>query len=262
MAQPQSFEFQVENRIAHVVLNRPEAFNALTFDVYRELTQLFSDLQKDDAVRVVLIRAKGKAFCSGGDVKEIIGPLLGKPESELLQFTKMTCDLVWNMRALEKPVIACLNGVVAGAGAMIAIASDFRIAADVARIAFLFVRVGLSGADMGACYLLPKIVGLTKATELLMTGNFMEAEEALRIGLYNRVVPLSQLNEVALEVASSLASGPTNGIAVTKRQLNAESLSGLREALNMEAAVQAKCMMHADFQEGYKAFLEKRTPRF
>jgi enoyl-CoA hydratase/carnithine racemase len=174
----------------------------------------------------------------------------------------MTCELIWNMRMLERPIIAALNGVTAGAGSMLAIASDFRIAADTARIAFLFVKVGLSGADMGACYLLPKIVGLTKATELLMLGEFITADEAFRIGLYNQVVPQDQLRNTALELARKLADGPANGIAVTKRQINSETLPRLREVLDAEAEAQAKCMLNPDYTEGFQAFIEKRKPVF
>ncbi len=262
MITPESFELQIEGRIARITLSRPEAYNALTFGVYRELTQCFADLQTEESVRVVVITGRGKAFCSGGDVREIIGPLLERNEKKLLDFTRMTCNLVWQMRCLSKPVIACLNGVTAGAGAILAMASDFRIAAESARIAFLFVRVGLSGADMGACYMLPKLVGLTKATELLMTGDFISAEEALRIGLYNRVVPAEQLTHVALELATRLANGPANGIAVTKQQINSETLPRLKEVLDAEATIQAKCMLHPDFQEGYNSFVEKRPPKF
>jgi enoyl-CoA hydratase/carnithine racemase len=262
MITPNSFELHIIDRIAEIVLDRPEALNAITFEIYQELTQLFQDLRTEEEVRAVVISGRGKAFCSGGDVKEIIGPLLGKSENELLQFTRMTCDLVWNIRSLAKPVIACLNGSAAGAGAMIAIASDFRIAAENAKIAFLFVRVGLSGADMGACYLLPKIVGLTKATEMLMTGDFITAEEAYRIGLYNRVVPLERLSDVTMELAEQLAAGPASALAVTKEQLNRETLPRLKETLDSEATAQAKCMLHSDFREGYQAFLEKRKPNF
>lgn len=262
MITPNSFEFHLVDHIAEIVLDRPEAYNALTFEVYREMTLLFHDLKSEEEVRAVVISGRGKAFCSGGDVKEIIGPLLGKGEKELLEFTRMTCELVWNIRSLPKPVVACLNGITAGAGAMIAIASDFRIAADTAKIAFLFVRVGLSGADMGACYLLPKIIGLTKATEMLMTGDFIAAEEAYRIGLYNKVVPLDQLSDVTMELARNLAGGPSNGLAVTKQQINAETLPRLKEVLESEATAQAKCMLHPDYKEGYQAFVEKRKPRF
>jgi enoyl-CoA hydratase/carnithine racemase len=262
MITPTSFEFSIKEGIGQIRLNRPEAYNALTFDVYRQLTALFADLQNESSVRVVTITGNGKAFSTGGDVREIIGPLLGKDEELLLAFTRMTCDLIWNMRNLNKPIIAALNGVVAGAGAMIAIASDFRIANEDARIAFLFVHVGLSGADMGACYLLPRLVGLTHATELLVSGNFITAQEAYRIGLYNRVVAPIELPPVTLKLAQILAKGPANGIAVTKQQLNLETLPRLKEILDAEATVQAKCMMHPDFEEGYKAFLEKRKPNF
>ena len=170
-------------------LDRPEAMNALTFDVYRELTDTFRALAGRGDVRVVVLTGTGRAFCTGGDVREIIGALLGRDEKALLEFTRLTCDLIRAMRALPRPIVASLNGTVAGAGAAIALASDFRVAADTAKIAFLFVKVGLSGADMGAAHLLPRVVGLGRATELLMTGDFIDAAEALRIGLYNRVVP-------------------------------------------------------------------------
>jgi enoyl-CoA hydratase/carnithine racemase len=262
MISPKSFDFHITDGIARIVLNRPDAYNALTFDVYRELTQCFADLQKEKQVRVVTLTGAGKAFCSGGDVREIIGPLLNHDEAKLLEFTKMTCELVWQMRSLSKPVIASLNGVTAGAGAILAMASDFRIAADTAKIAFLFVRVGLSGADMGACYMLPKIVGLTKATELLMTGDFIPADEALRIGLYNQVCAREELETRTMACALKLGAGPANGLAITKQQLNSETLPRLREILDAEATVQAKCMLHPDFQEGYRAFTEKRNPKF
>ena len=262
MIAPQSFELHIADGIAQIILNRPDAFNALTFDVYRELTQCFADLNVERSVRVVILTGRGKAFCSGGDVREIIGPLLQADERKLLHFTRMTCELVWKMRTCAKPIIASLNGVTAGAGAILAMASDFRIAADTARVAFLFVRVGLSGADMGACYILPKIVGLTKATELLMTGDFISAEEALSIGFYNRVVPHAELPSATAELASKLAAGPANGLAVTKQQLNAESLPKLKEMLALEATAQAQCMLHSDFKEGYSAFIEKRNPKF
>src|SRR5687768_1197542 len=233
MNRPKTFELELSNGIARIVLNRPEAYNAITFDVYHELTQCFAELQAEEHVRVVVLTGRGKAFCSGGDVRDIIGALLQADEKKLLEFTRVTCDLVWNMRSLSKPIIASLNGVTAGAGAILAIASDFRIAAESARVAFLFVRVGLSGADMGACYILPKIVGLTKATELLMTGDFISAQEAFRIGLYNRVVPPEQLADITNELANRLADGPQNGISVTKQQINAETLPRLKQILEM-----------------------------
>lgn len=262
MIRPQTFLFEIQDGIARITLDRPEAYNALTFQVYRELTDLFADLSEEPGVRVVVISGRGKSFCSGGDVREIIGPLLSYSEADLLQFTRMTCELIWNMRTLEHPIIASLNGVTAGAGAMIALASDFRIAEESARIAFLFVKVGLSGADMGACYLLPRVVGFGKATELLMTGEFIGAMDAARIGLFHKVVPQFELTSVTNEFARRLAEGPANGLAVTKRLLNAETLPYLKEALEMEAKAQGKCMQHPDFKEGYNAFMEKRPPRF
>lgn len=262
MTRPESFLFEVQNGVARITLDRPEAYNALTFRVYRELTDLFAELQHQPDVRVVVISGRGKAFCSGGDVREIIGPLLSADEEKLTQFTRMTCELIWNMRCLERPIIAALNGATTGAGAMIALASDLRIAADSARIAFLFVKVGLSGADMGACYLLPRIVGLGKATEWLMTGDLISATEAVRHNLVNRVVPQEQLMNVVNEMARKLAEGPANGLSVTKRMLNAEMLPELKQILEMEAVAQAKCMLHPDFKEGYNAFVEKRPPRF
>ena len=262
MMKVKSFEFTTRDGIARISLNRPEVYNAITFDVYREMSDLFLELRSDPETKVVIISGKGKAFCSGGDVREIIGPLLDRGEEELRKFTRLTCDLIWNMRMLPVPVIASLNGVAAGAGAMIAIASDFRIASENAKIAFLFVRVGLSGADMGACYLLPKIVGLTKATELLMTGDFISAQEAYRVGLYNKVVSPEQLDEATLALALQLAEGPSTGLAVTKQQINQETLPDLRKALDEEEKAQARCMMHPDFREGYAAFTEKRRPSF
>jgi enoyl-CoA hydratase/carnithine racemase len=257
-----SFDFDIKDGLAQITLNRPEVFNAVTFDIYQEMSDLFAELSSNNEVRVVTITGKGKAFCSGGDVREIIGPLLERGESELRKFTKLTCDLIWNMRMLPAPIIASLNGVTAGAGAMIAIASDFRIASETAKMAFLFVRVGLSGADMGACYILPKIVGLTKATELLMTGDFIPAQEAYRIGLYNKVVPAEQLQQATATLAQQLSEGPATGLAITKKQINEETLSGLKDALEAEATVQARCMLHPDFREGFAAFTEKRKPSF
>src|ERR671933_989774 len=193
MIEPKSFLYDVRGGVAWIKLNRPERLNALTFEVYRELTDTFAALEHEREVRAVVLTGEGRAFCSGGDVRDIIGALQGRGAEGLLEFTRMTCELVRNIRLLRKPVIASLNGTTAGAGACIALASDLRIASTEARIAFLFVRVGLSGADMGACFLLPRFVGLAKATELLTTGDFISAQEAERIGLYNRVVPADEL---------------------------------------------------------------------
>src|SRR4026208_755477 len=197
MKQPTTFLYeQDEQGIATITLNRPERLNALTFEVYCELTDLFAELRDEPGVRVVIITGAGRAFCSGGDVHDIIGELFSRDMEGLLEFTRMTCELIQNIRALPKPVIASLNGTTAGAGACIALASDIRIASEEAKIAFLFVKVGLSGADMGAAYLLPRVVGLAKATELLYTGDFISAAEAERIGLYNRVVASAELANV------------------------------------------------------------------
>ncbi len=251
-----------ESGVATITLNRPERLNALTFEVYRELTGTFAALRTEAVVRVVVITGAGQAFCSGGDVHDIIGELFNRDMEGLLEFTRMTCELVRNIRALRKPVIASLNGTTAGAGACIALASDLRIASQEAKIAFLFVKVGLSGADMGAAYLLPRVVGLAKATELLYTGDFIPAQEAERIGLYNRVVPGDQLVEVTRELAERLAQGPAFALAKTKELLDREGNMNLDAALECEARAQAICMQHRDYREAYDAFVAKRTPKF
>jgi len=263
MKKPTSFLYeQTDAGVATITLNRPERLNAITFEVYRELTEMFAALRDEKEVRVVVITGAGKAFCSGGDVHDIIGELFSRDMQGLLDFTRMTCDLVRNIRTLAKPVIASLNGTTAGAGACIALAADIRIAAEAAKIAFLFVKVGLSGADMGAAYLLPRIVGLAKATELLMTGDFISAQEAQAIGLYNRVVPVGQLAATTKEFAERLASGPAFALAKTKEMLNREMHMDLAAALECEAQAQALCMQHSDFREAYDAFVEKRPPGF
>jgi enoyl-CoA hydratase/carnithine racemase len=262
MIQPKSFLYEVRDGVARITLDRPERLNALTFEVYRELTDTFAALQKEDGVRVVVITGAGRAFCSGGDVRDIIGELQERDAEGLLEFTRMTCELVRNIRALRKPVIASLSGTTAGAGACIALASDLRIASVEARIAFLFVRVGLSGADMGAAHLLPRVVGLSKATELLYTGDFITAHEALAIGLYNRVVPADALESETNALAERLARGPAFALAVTKEMLERELDVSLDAALELEAQAQAVCMQHPDYAEAYRAFVEKREPRF
>jgi len=263
MKNPQSFSYQEsESGIATITLNRPERLNALTFDVYRELTETFALLRDESSVRVVVITGTGKGFCSGGDVHDIIGELFERDMQGLLEFTRMTCELVRNIRALPRPVIASLNGTTAGAGACIALASDLRIASEEARIAFLFVKVGLSGADMGAAYLLPRVVGFAKATELLFTGDFISAAQAEQIGLYNRVVSGTELARVTNEIALQLAHGPAFAIAKTKQMLNRELTMTLDAALEAEAQAQALCMQHPDYREAYEAFVEKRSPKF
>jgi enoyl-CoA hydratase/carnithine racemase len=257
-----SFRYEQTDGVATITLNRPERLNALTFEVYRELTDTFATLRTEPDVRVVVITGAGRAFCSGGDVHDIIGELFNRDMEGLLEFTRMTCELVRNIRALRKPVIASLNGTTAGAGACIALASDIRIASEAAKIAFLFVKVGLSGADMGAAHLLPRVVGLAKATELLYTGDFISAQEAERIGLYNRVVPAEQLAETTREFAERLAHGPAFAIAKTKELLDREANMNLHTALECEAQAQAICMQHPDYREAYEAFVAKRTPKF
>ena len=263
MINPGSFLYQLNGEgVATITLNRPERLNALTFEVYRELTETFAALRNEPEVRAVVITGAGRAFCSGGDVHDIIGELFKRDMEGLLKFTRMTCELVANIRALHKPVIASLNGTTAGAGACIALASDIRIAAEEAKIAFLFVKVGLSGADMGAAYLLPRVVGLAKATELLYTGDFISAQEAERIGLYNRVVPGSQLEATTQDLAERLARGPAFALAKTKELLDREAHMNLEAALECEAQAQAICMQHPDYREAYEAFVAKRTPKF
>ena len=260
--EPQSFEYDERGAIATITLNRPDRLNSLTFDVYRELTDTLAALRTRDQVRVVVITGRGRGFCSGGDVEEIIGELFSRDINGLLEFTRMTCALIRNIRCLEKPVIASLNGTVAGAGAVIALACDLRIAAETAKIAFLFVKVGLAGADMGAAFLLPRLVGLGKATEMLYTGDFVTADEAFKIGLYNRVVAPSELAEETGRWASRLAAGPGFALGMTKAALNRELHMSLEMALEAEAEAQAICMLNPDFREAYQAFTEKRPPVF
>src|SRR5262245_25749138 len=263
MKQPSHFILEIDSQgIATITLNRPERLNALTFDAYRELTDTFADLRHETSVRVVVVTGTGRAFCSGGDVHDIIGELFKCDMEGLLEFTRMTCELVYNIRTVPQPIIASLNGTTAGAGACIALASDLRIASEEAKIAFLFVKVGLSGADMGAAYLLPRVIGLSKATELLYTGDFISAVEAERVGLYNRVVPGDQLTVATREFAERLAHGPAFALTKTKEMINRELFSSLDTALEAEALAQAICMQHPDYREAYKAFVEKRKAKF
>ena len=259
---PQHFEFEEADGVGIVRLNRPERLNALTFDSYAELRDFFVELRTRESVRCVILTGTGRAFCSGGDVKDIIGAMMDMPESEVFAFTRMTCDLIENMRLLEKPIVAALNGTTCGAGAVMAAAADIRIATDSAKIAFLFTKVGLSGADMGAAWLLPRIVGMGHASELLMMGDFISPERAHEIGLYNRVVRDHALMTEAGRWARKLADGPTMGMAVTKRMLNQEASMTLPEAMQVEGWIQAECMKHPDYREGYEAALAKRAPQF
>jgi enoyl-CoA hydratase/carnithine racemase len=259
---PKSFHYEENGAVATLRLDRPAALNALTFEVYRELIETFRGLADRPEVRVAVITGTGRAFCTGGDVKDIIGDLVNRDANALREFTNMTCDLIRAIRGAPQPIVASLNGTVAGAGAAIALACDFRVATETAKIAFLFVKVGLSGADMGAAFLLPRVVGLGRATELLMTGEFISAAEAHRIGLYHRVVPADRLPLETATVAHLLSRGPAEALAETKRALDAELHMDLEEALGNEAAVQARLMLRPDFKEGYTSFIERRPSRF
>jgi enoyl-CoA hydratase/carnithine racemase len=257
-----SFVFENSEGVATIRLNDPERLNALTFQTYAELEKIMAEMAQDQTVKVVVLTGTGKGFCSGGRVDDIIGPLLKMKGDELYKFTRMTCNVVKNMRKLKKPIIAAVNGIAAGAGAMLMLASDLRIFSDKARAAFLFVKVGLSGADMGALYLLPKIVGLGKATELLYFGDTIDAQEAYRIGLANRVVAGDTLMDEAYKWANRLKDGPLYALGVTKELLEYEATVDLETALEVEAKAQAHCMETPDFIEGYNAFVEKRPLKF
>lgn len=260
--QPEHFDYEEADGIATIRLNRPDRLNALTFDSYAELRDTFVALGSRTSVRAVVLTGTGRAFCSGGDVKDIIGELFDVPAQKIFAFTRMTCDLIENIRRLEKPVVAALNGITCGAGAVMAAAADVRVAAESAKIAFLFTKVGLSGADMGAAWLLPRIVGLGHASEMLMTGDWVSAARAAEIGLYNEVVPDDELPAAARRMAERLACGPTYGLAITKRMLNAEATMELGEAMQAEGWIQGECMLHPDYREGFDAAMEKRAPDF
>lgn len=259
---PEGLRYHEENRVATITLARPDRLNALTFGIYEALRDGFAALAKRDDLHAIVLTGEGRAFSSGGDVEDIIGKLLKMDDRELLAFTKLTCDVVANMRAAPQPIVAALNGTVAGAGAALAVASDFRVACPEAKIAFLFVKAGLSAADMGACHLLPRLVGFGRATELLFLGDFIGADEAHRIGLYNRVVPREALLAEAAALARKLSERPREGLAVSKDTLNRQLSMSLDEALAWDARVQAACMEHPDFMEAYRAFTEKRPAAF
>jgi enoyl-CoA hydratase/carnithine racemase len=262
--EPESFRYDhdSESGVATVTLDRPERLNALTFEVYRELRETFEALDREAGVRAIVLTGAGRAFCSGGDVEDIIGPLLGRDYQGLLEFTRATGALILSILRCRRPVVAALNGTVAGAGAVIAAACDLRIAAETAKIAFLFTRVGLSGADMGASWLLPRIVGLGRASELLLSGDFVDAREAERIGLYNRVVPAAEVLAEARRWAERLARGPSFGLAVTKGMLLREAALDVETAMAAETEIQAACMEDPNFREAYEAFVAKRRPEF
>lgn len=263
---PHHFQWHVEGRVGTITLNRPERKNPLTFESYRELTDLFQLLAHADDVRSIVITGAGGNFCSGGDVHEIIGPLVKLRDDhrtdDLLRFTRMTGGLVSAMRACPQPIISAVDGICAGAGAIIAMASDLRLGTARSRVAFLFVRVGLSGADMGACALLPRIIGQGRASELLYTGRFMTADEAERWGFYNRIAAPDAVVADAQTLAREIAAGPTIAHAMTKRALHQEWAMSVDAAIEAEAQTQALCMQTEDFARAYRAFAAKQMPVF
>jgi enoyl-CoA hydratase/carnithine racemase len=260
MMQPRHFGWRTEGKVGVISLNRPERKNPLTFESYAELREFFAQLNTNKDIRAIVIRGEGGNFCSGGDVHEIIGPLTKMSMPELLQFTRMTGDVVKAMRHCPQPIIAAIDGVCAGAGAILAMASDLRYASPDAKAAFLFVRVGLAGCDMGACAMLPRIIGQGRASELFYTGRSMSADEGSAWGFYNRIA--DPVLPAAMEVAQSLATGPTAAHAMTKKMLHQEWNAGVDEAIEMEAQAQAILMQNKDFRRAYEAFVAKRKPEF
>ena len=260
--QAKHFLWSVEGGVATITLNRPERKNPLTFDSYAELRDLFHQLKWADDVKAIVLAGAGDNFCSGGDVHEIIGPLVQLKAPELLMFTRMTGELVKTMRACPQPIVAAIDGVCAGAGAILAMSSDLRLGTARSKTAFLFNRVGLAGCDMGACAILPRIIGQGRAAELLYTGRTMTAAEGERWGFYNRLVDAASLEAEALDMAARIVSGPTFAHGITKTQLNQEWSMGLDQAIEAEAQAQAICMQTRDFERAYKAFVAKEKPVF
>lgn len=258
----QHFTWTVAARVGAIVLNRPDRKNPLTFASYAELRDLFRALVYERDVRAITVAGAGGNFCSGGDVHEIIGPLTRMSMPQLLDFTRMTGDLVKAMRGCPQPIVAAVDGVCAGAGAIIAMASDLRLGTGGAKTAFLFTRVGLAGCDMGACALLPRIIGQGRAAELLLTGRSMTADEAVSWGFFNRLVPPEHLSQEAQRLAESLAAGPTFAHGMTKTMLNQEWNMGLDQAIESEAQAQAICMQTEDFRRAYQAFAARGKPEF
>ncbi len=257
---PAHFQWQLDGRVAVIRLNRPERKNPLTFDSYAELGRTFRDLTHAEDVDVVVLASNGGNFCSGGDVHEIIGPLIGMDMTRLLAFTRMTGELVKAMLHCNKPIIAAVEGVCVGAGAIMAMASDLRLAAPSARTAFLFTRVGLAGCDMGACAMLPRIIGQGRAAELLYTGRVMSADEGERWGFWNRLH--DEVEPAAMELARQIAAGPVWAHGITKTQLYQEWNMGLDQAIEAEAQAQAICMQTRDFERAYRAFVARQQPVF
>jgi enoyl-CoA hydratase/carnithine racemase len=259
---PGTFELTLDRGVAAITLNRPERLNALTFDVYGELASTFRSLERIPEARAIVITGKGRGFCSGGDVEGIIAELFAKDARGLLEFTRATGALIQSIREVRRPVIAAINGVAVGAGAVIAAACDLRVASEKARFGFIFPKVGLSGADMGASFLLPRIVGHGRAAELLFFGDLVDAAEAYRIGLANRVVPEAEVLPLAMQWAERLARGPAFAHTMTKQMLESEHGMSLAQAIEAEAQAQAICMAHPDFRTAYEANKAKQPPRF
>ena len=259
---PKHFLLAVVDGVATITLNRPERKNPLTFESYRELTDFFRACAFDDEVKVVVVTGAGGNFSSGGDVFEIIGPLVKMDTRGLTAFTRMTGDLVKAMRACPQPIVAAVEGICAGAGAIVAMASDMRLAAAGAKVAFLFNKVGLAGCDMGACAILPRIIGQSRASDLLYTGRFMSAEEGERWGFFNRVVPRDRLLSEAESAARDIAEGPSFAHGMTKRMLAMEWAMSVEEAIEAEAIAQALCMTTEDFARAYRAFAARQKPVF
>jgi enoyl-CoA hydratase/carnithine racemase len=260
--QARHFVWRMQDNVGVLTLNRPDRKNPLTFDSYEEMRELFRSLPYATDVKAVVLAGEGGNFCSGGDVHEIIGPLVGMRMPQLLEFTRMTGDLVLAMRKAPQPVIAAIDGVCAGAGAMLALASDFRLGTARAKTAFLFTRVGLAGCDMGACTLLPRLIGQGRASELLFTGRSMSADEGAAWGFYNRIVAEADLLGEATALARSLAEGPTFAHGMTKTMLNQEWAMTIEQAIEAEAQAQAICMQTQDFERAFTAFAAKSRPTF
>jgi enoyl-CoA hydratase/carnithine racemase len=259
---PQHFHWQFSDGVARIMLSRPDRKNPLTFESYAELRDTFRDLAAAPAVKAVVFGSNGGNFCSGGDVHDIIGPLLDKDMTGLLAFTRMTGDLVKAIRRCPQPVIAAVDGICVGAGAMVALASDLRLGTAGAKTAFLFTRVGLAGCDMGACAMLPRVIGQGRAAELLYTGRTMSADEGERWGFFNRLVAADALEAEAMKLAQQLASGPTFAHMMTKTMLEQEWTMSVDQAIEAEAQAQAICMQTRDFRRAYDAFVAKGKPQF
>ncbi len=260
--QARHFLWEVAGKVATVTLNRPERKNPLTFDSYAELRDLFRRLKAAPDVSCIVVQGAGDNFCSGGDVHEIIGPLTKLDMPGLITFTTMTGDVVKAMRACPQPIISAIDGICAGAGAIIAMASDLRVGTNRSKVAFLFTRVGLAGCDMGACSILPRIIGQGRASDLLYTGRAMSGDEAYAWGFYNRLCASEALRGEAMTLATELANGPSFAHGVTKRMLHQEWAMGVDESIDAEAQAQAICMMTQDFRRAYHAFVAKQKPRF